>query len=40
IFRIAQKGILPKKLGLTLKIIYFILYSVFNNRIWLIKILL
>ncbi|QBZ56215.1 hypothetical protein PoMZ_01121 [Pyricularia oryzae] len=40
IFRVTQKGILPRKLGLTLKIIYFALYSVFNNGIWLIKILL
>ncbi|QBZ64215.1 hypothetical protein PoMZ_05909 [Pyricularia oryzae] len=40
IFRVAQKKILPKKLGLTLGIIYFALYSVFNNGIWLVKILL
>ncbi|ELQ43130.1 hypothetical protein OOU_Y34scaffold00173g4 [Pyricularia oryzae Y34] len=39
-FRIIQRGILPRKLGLTLGIIYFALYSVFNNGIWLIKVLL
>ncbi|QBZ55888.1 hypothetical protein PoMZ_00794 [Pyricularia oryzae] len=40
IYRVAQKEILPRKLGLTLEIIYFILYFVFNNGIYLVKILL